>query len=50
MRVGSICSGIAADAVAWHPLGWEHGWFTEIDPYCCSAGATGWPRRRFPPV
>ena len=36
MRVGSICSGISADSVAWAPLGWRHVFFAEIDPYCCA--------------
>ena len=31
MRYLSVCSGIAADAVAWHPLGWECAAFSEID-------------------
>lgn len=30
MRYGSICSGIEAATVAWHPLGWEPAWFSEI--------------------
>ena len=33
MRVtfGSVCSGIEAASVAWHPLGWGTAWLTEID-------------------
>lgn len=31
--VGSVCSGLAADAVAWGPLGWQHLWFAEIEPF-----------------
>jgi DNA (cytosine-5)-methyltransferase 1 len=30
---GSICSGIEAATVAWHPLGWAPAWFAEIDPF-----------------
>jgi DNA (cytosine-5)-methyltransferase 1 len=33
MRYGSVCSGIEAATVAWHPLGWEPAWFSEIDPF-----------------
>lgn len=29
---GSICSGIEAASVAWHPLGWRPAFFAEIDP------------------
>ncbi|HSW49919.1 MAG TPA: DNA (cytosine-5-)-methyltransferase, partial [Bryobacteraceae bacterium] len=36
MKIGSICSGISADSVAWRPLGWRHIWFTEIDPFACA--------------
>jgi DNA (cytosine-5)-methyltransferase 1 len=33
MKYGSICSGIEAATVAWHPLGWEPVWFSEIAPF-----------------
>lgn len=33
MRYGSICSGIEAATVAWHLLGWEAAWFSEIAPF-----------------
>lgn len=33
MRYGSVCSGIEAATVAWHPLGWEAQWFSEIEPF-----------------
>ena len=33
LRYGSICSGIEAATVAWHPLGWEPAWFSEIDKF-----------------
>ena len=31
MRYGSLCSGIEAATVAWHPLGFEPVFFSEID-------------------
>jgi DNA (cytosine-5)-methyltransferase 1 len=33
MKYGSICSGIEAATVAWHPLGWTPAWFSEIAPF-----------------
>ena len=33
MRYLSVCSGIEAATVAWHPLGWEPAAFSEIDPF-----------------
>jgi DNA (cytosine-5)-methyltransferase 1 len=33
MRYGSVCSGIEAATVAWHGLGWEPAWFSEILPF-----------------
>jgi DNA (cytosine-5)-methyltransferase 1 len=35
MRYLSVCSGIEAASVAWHPLGWQPAMFAEIDPFCC---------------
>lgn len=35
MRYGSVCSGIEAATVAWHPLGWEPQWFSEVAPFPC---------------
>jgi len=32
MRYGSVCSGIEAATVAWHPLGWKPAFFSEIEP------------------
>ena len=32
MRYGSVCSGIEAATVAWHPLGWQPAFFSEIEP------------------
>lgn len=33
MKYGSVCSGIEAATVAWHPLGWEAQWFSEIENF-----------------
>lgn len=33
MRFLSICSGIEAASVAWHPLAWEPLGFSEIEPF-----------------
>lgn len=33
MRYGSVCSGIEAATVAWHPMGWEPVFFSEIDKF-----------------
>ena len=33
MRYLSVCSGIEAATVAWHPLGWQPVAFSEIDPF-----------------
>lgn len=31
MRYLSVCSGIEAASVAWHPLGWRAAWVSEIE-------------------
>ena len=33
MIYGSVCSGIEAASVAWHPLGWTPAFFSEIEPF-----------------
>lgn len=33
MRYGSVCSGIEAATVAWHPLGWQPSFFSEIEAF-----------------
>jgi DNA (cytosine-5)-methyltransferase 1 len=33
MKYGSVCSGIEAATVAWHSLGWEPQWFSEIENF-----------------
>jgi DNA (cytosine-5)-methyltransferase 1 len=35
IRFGSVCSGIEAASVAWHPIGWQAAWFSEIEPFPC---------------
>ena len=43
MRFGSVCSGIEAASVAWHPLGWQATWFAEIEPFPCAVLAHHYP-------
>jgi DNA (cytosine-5)-methyltransferase 1 len=43
MRYLSICSGIEAASVAWHPLGWEPVGFAEIEPFPSAVLAHHWP-------
>ena len=43
MRFGSVCSGIEAASVAWHPLGWEAAWLSEIEPFPCAVLAHHYP-------
>lgn len=43
MRYGSICSGIEAASVAWHPLGWRASFFSEIEPFPRAVLAARWP-------
>lgn len=45
LTYASVCSGIEAASVAWHPLGWTPAWFAEIEPFPCSVLA-----HRFPAV
>jgi len=33
MRYGSVCSGVEAATVAWHSLGWQPQWFSEIEKF-----------------
>ena len=33
MKFGSVCSGIEAASVAWHPLGWQAAFYSEIDKF-----------------
>lgn len=43
MRYGSVCSGIEAATVAWHPLGWTPAFFSEIDPFPSAVLAHHYP-------
>jgi DNA (cytosine-5)-methyltransferase 1 len=36
MRYLSVCSGMEAASVAWHPLGWTPVGFSEIEPFPCA--------------
>lgn len=33
MRYATLCSGIETPYVAWHDLGWQPVWFSEIEPF-----------------
>lgn len=33
MRFATVCSGIEAASLAWHPLGWEAAFYSEIAPF-----------------
>ncbi len=43
MKYGSCFSGIEAASVAWHPLGWEGQWFSEIEPFPSAVMAHRFP-------
>ena len=36
MRYGSVCSGIEAATAAWHHMGWEAAFFSEIEKFPCA--------------
>ncbi|NIF28384.1 DNA cytosine methyltransferase [Pantoea sp. Tr-811] len=40
---GSVCSGIEAATVAWHPLGWRAEWYAEIEPFPSAVLAHHYP-------
>lgn len=40
---GSVCSGIEAATVAWHPLGWRADWYAEIEQFPCAVLAHHFP-------
>jgi len=44
MIFGSLCSGIEAASVAWHPLEWRSAFFSEIDPFASAVLATRYPQ------
>src|SRR3990167_1039655 len=39
---GSVCSGIEAATVAWHPLGWRPAFFSEIEAFPRAVLAERW--------
>lgn len=43
MNFGSVCSGIEAASVAWHPLGWRAAFLSEIEPFPCAVLAHHYP-------
>lgn len=43
MNYGSICSGIEAATAAWHPLGFEPAWFSEIEKFPSAVLAHHYP-------
>jgi DNA (cytosine-5)-methyltransferase 1 len=43
MKFLSVCSGIEAASVAWHPLGWKAVAFSEIEPFPCAVLAHHYP-------
>lgn len=43
LKYGSVCSGIEAASVAWHPLGWQAAWLSEVDPFACAVLAHHYP-------
>ena len=43
MRYGSVCSGVEAATVAWHPLGWQPQWFSEIEAFPSAVLAHHYP-------
>ena len=43
MIYGSICSGIEAATVAWHPLGWKAAFYSEIDKFPSAVLAHHYP-------
>jgi DNA (cytosine-5)-methyltransferase 1 len=45
LRYVSVCSGMEAASVAWHPLGWTPVGFSEIEPFPCAI-----LKHRFPNV
>ena len=43
MKYLSVCSGIEAASVAWHPIGWEPVGFSEIEPFPSAVLAHHYP-------
>jgi DNA (cytosine-5)-methyltransferase 1 len=43
LTFGSVCSGIEAASVAWHPLGWRAAWLAEIEAFPAAVLAHHYP-------
>jgi DNA (cytosine-5)-methyltransferase 1 len=43
IKYGSVCSGVEAATVAWHPLGWQPQWFSEIEAFPSAVLAHHYP-------
>lgn len=43
MKFGSVCSGIEAASCAWHPLGWQAQFVSEIEPFPSAVLAHHYP-------
>ncbi|KWN80820.1 DNA methyltransferase [Burkholderia ubonensis] len=43
LRFGSVCSGIEAASCAWHPLGWQTEFVSEIEPFPIAVLAHHYP-------
>ncbi len=43
IRYGSVCSGVEAATLAWHPLGWLPQWFCEFEDFPSAVLAQRWP-------
>lgn len=43
MNFGSVCSGIEAASVAWHPLGYRASWLSEIEAFPAAVLAHHYP-------
>ena len=43
MKYGSVCSGVEAATVAWHPLGWQPQFFSEIEKFPSAVLAHHYP-------
>jgi DNA (cytosine-5)-methyltransferase 1 len=43
LKYGSVCSGVEAATTAWHPLGWEPQWFSEIEKFPSAVLAHHYP-------
>jgi DNA (cytosine-5)-methyltransferase 1 len=43
LKYGSVCSGVEAATAAWHPLGWQPQWFSEIEAFPSAVLAHHYP-------